>query len=119
MNGRGRRNKGARGERELAELLFYRTGVEVTRNLDQVRNGGHDLDGIEGIKIEVKRQERLCLPAWWRQCIRQAKDEIPVLAYRQNYKPWTFVVGQDKVVMNKGEFFAWLEGHCATLANVG
>lgn len=93
MNGRGRRNKGKQGEREFAKKLGEGLGIEFTRNLDQVRNGGYDLIGLEQLAIEVKRCETLCIGSWWKQAKSQAKEgQTPVLAYRQSRKPWTVVV---------------------------
>lgn len=96
----GGRAKGASAERELATLLIDWAGeqgmaLEVKRNLEQVRGGGHDLVGLEryGMAVEVKRVEVLALANWWEQAVRQAKqagDLIPVLAWRQNRKPWRF-----------------------------
>lgn len=110
MGGRSSKIKGANGEREVADIIYYATGIKVERNLDQTRGGGHDLNGIDGLSIEVKRQETLCIPAWWRQTLRQAEDVkgIPVLVYRQNRKPWTFIVGLDKKQMTQVEFLKWL-----------
>lgn len=87
------RNKGARGERELARILSDHLGVEVARNLTQTRDGGHDLDGLP-FALEVKRCERLALKAWWNQAVEQAEEigKTPALAYRQNRQPWAFVV---------------------------
>ena len=93
MNGRGSRLKGKGGEREFAKLLQEGLGIEFNRNLDQVRNGGYDLVGLDKLAIEVKRCETLCIPAWWRQAISQAKEgQTPVLAYRQSRMPWTVIV---------------------------
>lgn len=96
----GNRAKGAGGERELAALLTGWAGevgmaVQLARNLEQVRGGGHDLIGLEcyGLAVEVKRVEALALGAWWRQAVRQAEQAgnlIPVLAWRQNRRPWGF-----------------------------
>jgi len=113
MAGRSSRNKGANAERELADIIYYATGVKMLRNLDQTRSGGHDLDGIDGLSIEVKRQEKLCLPAWWRQTLQQAAecDNIPVLAYRQNRQSWQFIVGLDKIELNKEKFIQWIQDY--------
>jgi Holliday junction resolvase len=93
MNGRGRRNKGKQGEREFAKLLGEGLGIEFSRNLDQVRNGGYDLIGLKQLAIEVKRCETLCIGSWWKQAKSQAKeDQTPVLAYRQSRKDWTVIV---------------------------
>jgi Holliday junction resolvase len=95
--------KGSAGERELAALLTayaHEAGVvvDLTRNLEQTRGGGHDLLGLEdyGMAVEVKRVEQMQMNSWWAQAVRQAervdKHCIPVLAWRQNRKPWRFRV---------------------------
>ena len=45
---------------------------------------------VKGWAIEVKRQERLSRPAWWRQAVAQADRAgvQPMLAYRRNREPW-------------------------------
>lgn len=98
--GSSQRDKGARGERELAKELYDRLGIELKRNLEQRRNGGYDLIGLP-FAIEVKRHEELRIKEWWIQAAHQAIDAceaaggqyiIPVLAWRQSRKPWTFMV---------------------------
>ena len=93
------RNKGASGERELAMLLMgwgLEIGVklDLERNLEQWRSGGHDLIGVPGLAIEVKRVEVLAVASWWQQAVRQAErvKAVPMLAYRGNRKPWRFMV---------------------------
>jgi hypothetical protein len=116
------RNKGAAGEREVLKLLGERLGITLNRNLSQTRNGGADCVELGRIRLEIKRQEKLNIPAWWRQAEEQAglllvsidtnnnsdgdlnaqnlpgsppgKPDrlIPALAYRQSHKPWTFVL---------------------------
>ena len=94
------RKKGANAELELAKLiqdgLLEHHGIEVdmTRNLEQVRSGGHDLNGLPHFSIEVKRQENLSINTWWKQACDQAEgiNRIPVLAYRQSRKEWLFVM---------------------------
>lgn len=91
--------KGANGERELAVLLTSwagpEFGLELQRNLEQTRGGGHDLVGLEpyGMAVECKRVEAKAINSWWAQAERQAKQAgglIPVLAWRQNRQPWRF-----------------------------
>lgn len=101
---RGVRNKGANGERAVKdrfiqamrwiELGYMPRGEPpseaVKRNSTQSDRGGHDLIGVPGLSIEVKRQEALSLGSWWDQCRRQAKASggLPVLVWRQNNQPW-------------------------------
>lgn len=88
MNGRGKRNKGAAGERELAALLSDHLGFVVKRNLGQARDGADDLT-VAQFRIEVKRQERLQVDKWSEQVEACAQPgEVPVLMYRRNGQPW-------------------------------
>lgn len=82
------RTKGARGEREVAELL-RNFGIEVDRT---VHNSGMylrgDLTGVEGYHFEVKRQETLRVPTWLRQAADECGDLVPVVAFRQSRSEW-------------------------------
>jgi hypothetical protein len=101
------RAKGQNGEREIADILnetIYSVMKEmgfpdadclkalttVQRNQNQSAVGGNDLTNCMGMSIEVKRQEAIAAGAWWKQCVAAAErnNELPVLLYRQNRKPW-------------------------------
>ena len=101
------RQKGAEGEREVVRLLngiiaqvMMELGYslaeignqlqDVQRNQNQSAVGGCDLSNTFGIAIEVKRQEQLSVNSWWAQCKASADklNELPLLIYRQNRKPW-------------------------------
>lgn len=88
------RRKGARGELEFINLLKDYLGDDtIRRNLEQTRDGGQDVLGVEGWAIEVKRAAKPNLAAWWAQAVEQAKDKgEPALAYRLDRKPWRVVV---------------------------
>lgn len=90
------RRKGAAGERELFRLLSDELGFVVTRNVDQARKGGADCITLPGFSPEVKRQERLCLPAWWRQAVRQgqAMQAEPIVWFRQSRQPWRALIAK-------------------------
>lgn len=122
------RNKGQVGERELCAILgeiVFNSGMpelsvdRLSRNLDQVREGGGDILGIPGLCIEVKRQETLTVNTWWRQvCIAADKQSlIPVLAWRQNNKPWRFAIpgyllvpgAPGRIEMEQSTFTVWLK----------
>lgn len=94
MNGAGRRLKGAVGEREFLGLMGEELGQALKRNLLQTRESGADCLELRGFAIEVKRCERLCIPAWWRQAVRQAETVSmePLLAFRQSRKPWRVLI---------------------------
>lgn len=91
--GASQRTKGAAAERELAKLLGVHLDCDIKRNLNQVRDAGHDLDGLP-FALEVKRQEVLRVRDWWQQAVEQGKacGKPPALAYRQSRRPWRFVV---------------------------
>lgn len=84
------RQKGARGERELAgELRKY--GYNNARRGQQYcgANGDADVVGIDGIHAEVKRVERLNIHDAMAQSVRDARDgETPVVFHRKNRTQW-------------------------------
>jgi len=92
----GARNKGHDGEREMVRLLGAVVEEIVgrqmlKRNLNQTRDGGHDIAGLDFLALEVKRQETLDVESWWRQTLTQAEKAgglTPVLVYRQNGRKW-------------------------------
>lgn len=97
------RRKGARAETALANLLAEHLGIPVSRQLGQARDGGADLH-IGKARIQVKRCEKLAIPQWWAQAVRDAGEHVPVLAYRQSRKPWTFRVPLDVLIGSMPEF---------------
>lgn len=89
---RSQRDKGARGEREVA-AIFRAHGFDCDRtpNSGGLRIKG-DLHGDVPAHVEVKRQETLRLPLWWRQAVAESDGAVPVLAFRQNGSEWLAVV---------------------------
>ena len=99
MTGKMSRNKGQRGEREVINLcqpivdeVCVEYGVEspqLSRNLVQSQNGGHDIVGLDWLALEVKFQETFHINQWWEQTTRQAgEDQEPVLVYRKSRAKW-------------------------------
>ena len=98
--GKMARCKGARGEREVINLLqpivdtaYKAAGLappQLKRTSSmQADGGGCDVHGLPWLALEVKRCETLQIEAWWRQCVQQAKPgQLPVLVYRQNGRKW-------------------------------
>lgn len=88
--GKASRRKGAQSERDLLKQLGADLGLTLTRNLTQTRGGGEDCDQIPGWAIEVKRQEREALAAWWQQAADQAlrANKRAILFYRASRQPW-------------------------------
>ena len=86
--GRSSQRKGADGERELSNIL-KEYGFSVRRG--QVFNHESDMVGLEGIHPEVKRVEKLNVPAAMRQAVTEAqirKDGTPTLFHRRNREEW-------------------------------
>jgi Holliday junction resolvase len=83
------REKGRRGEVELAhELEKY--GYKAYRSQQYCgANGDADVVGIPGLHIECKRVEKLNIDNAMDQSISDAKDgEIPVVIHRKNRRSW-------------------------------
>jgi hypothetical protein len=92
MTGRMARNKGARGENELAAILSDELGFVVKRKLGQARDGADDIE-VGKFRIEVKRRETLAIMQWCRQIEAcTPKDQIPLVVFRQNGEEWRVVM---------------------------
>lgn len=83
------RDKGKRGELEVAHLL-KEYGYDARRGQQYAgANGDPDVVGLPGIHIEVKRVEKLNIDEALEQSIRDAKlGEIPVVMHRKNRTEW-------------------------------
>lgn len=83
------RDKGKRGELEVAHLL-QQHGFDARRGQQfSGANGDADVVGLPGIHIEVKRVEKLNIDEAMEQSIRDSRHgEIPVVIHRKNGKPW-------------------------------
>jgi len=108
------RAKGAAGEREFISALTDILGDALTapmkRNLEQTRAGGHDIVGLEGWAIEVKRYKKLTegeLDLFWQQAWRQAEEvgAIPALAYREDFRSWRARVPLELLLT--GDWTSW------------
>lgn len=102
------KRKGNQAERELLHLLEV-YGVEAHRN-DQRYTGGLDNPDISarigpvGVHVEVKRQERLALPAALRQAKRDANGHaLPVVVHRSNRQPWLVTVELEQLLTALGK----------------
>ena len=83
------REKGKRGERELAKAL-KEYGYDCRRGQQFCgANGDADVIGLDGIHIECKRVERLNIDDAMAQAIRDRKvDEFPTVFHRKNNCKW-------------------------------
>lgn len=86
------RDKGCRGERELANKL-KEYGFDTRRGQQFCgANGDADVVGLPNVHIECKRTERLSLYDALAQAKSDAKDgEVPVIMHRKNSCEWVVV----------------------------
>lgn len=89
LSGRGCRAKGGRGEREVCHLIAGITGDDVSRNIAQSRDGGHDIDWGP-FALEVKTQQNLSMPAWQRQVEKSVEgtSKVPCVVWRRKAEDW-------------------------------
>lgn len=90
------RQKGARGERELAKVLRS-YGYDSRRGQQYCgANGDADVVGLPGVHIECKRVERLNLYDAVDQAKRDRKSyEIPAVFHRKNNSEWLVTLTLD------------------------
>jgi len=87
--GRASRDKGKKGERELASLL-REYGYDSRRGVQyNGADGSADVLGLDGVHIECKRVERLNIYDAMEQAIGDAREgEIPAVFHRRNRDYW-------------------------------
>ncbi|MSS64575.1 putative PDDEXK endonuclease [Velocimicrobium porci] len=90
------REKGAAGERELANYLKEK-GYQTRRGQQYCgANGDADVVGLPGIHIECKRVEKLNIEnAINQSCFDARKGEIPTVIHRKNRKKWLVTMRLD------------------------
>lgn len=93
------REKGKRGEREVAAIISELLGISASRRVRQ-HEGDSDILGVPGWCIEVKRCEKAApadIRRWWEQAVAQhlrcGEPDVlfPALFYRQNRMGWRVV----------------------------
>ena len=91
------RTKGHSFERSIVKSINQALGRAdlqycVSRNLDQTRDGGSDIKGLENFQIECKRYKRnnsdIPRKDWWRQVLDacKANNDVPILIYKYDYQ---------------------------------
>ena len=93
------RRKGKVGELDAVHFL-NKLGYETHRTSQVCGQDSADIEGIEGLHIEVKRQEKVSIEQWLQQSERDAKytGGIPIVMHRRNREQW-------KVTLRADEFF--------------
>lgn len=84
------REKGKRGERELANILKgYGYDCRRTQQYAGGTEESADVVGLPGIHIECKRVQALNLDEAMDQAIRDSKGKnLPAVFHRKNNRPW-------------------------------
>ncbi len=84
------RSKGNRGELAVREILRDRGYTSTRRNFQSGGQGGGDLiEGIPGVHLEVKHQERLAIWDYIEQAKADARPtDIPAVVFRSNRRDW-------------------------------
>ena len=83
------REKGKRGEREVASLLRdHGYPGRRTSQYAGVTGDSSDVVGLDGFHLEVKRQERTTIHEWFAQSKRDAGDDIPTVVHRRSGDEW-------------------------------
>lgn len=104
------RDKGARGERELAARLRF-LGMDARRGQQYSgANGDADVIGLPGIHIECKRVERLNLEKAYDQSKRDAArvGDIPTVMHRKNGGEWLVTLSLEHFL---SLYKAWERGY--------
>ncbi len=85
------RTKGAVAEREVIHILHaHGWGFAERTSNGRAQHGRNDIaHGPEGCAIEVKRQEKLNVPAALDQLVRDSDPrDTPILVHRPSRHPW-------------------------------
>ncbi len=99
--GKASRDKGKRGERELAQ--FLRDWGLVARRGRQFSGSPDSPDVVSNLRdvhLECKRRETLSLyPALEQARAEAAPDAIPIVCHRRNHKPWVAILELDDLLL--------------------
>lgn len=94
-------NSRAKGKAGELEAVHFLNGMGFNTHRSQQysgANGDADVEGIEGLHIEVKRNEHLNVEAALQQAERDAPGGVPVVMHRKNREQW-------KITLRAEEFF--------------
>ena len=109
--GKRSRDKGKRGEREVAKIL-QTAGFPARRTVQYNGRPGTaaDVVGIPGLHLEVKFVEKERIREWYRQAERDATaspdKDIPVIVHRKSWEPWLVTMSLEdfiKIIKQEGE----------------
>lgn len=102
--GKASREKGKRGEREVAKT-FRDAGYAEARRTSQYcgkTGDASDVTGIPGIHLEVKYVEREQVRSWYGQAVRDAeaagRGDVPVVIHRKTHSDWLVTMSLDDFI---------------------
>jgi len=101
------KQKGSRGERELAGKFREYGFTDARRTQQYCGNTGDASDcvGLPGIHVECKRVERLNITDAVEQAIRDASgDNLPTVFHRKNNEKWLVTMPLDSWMKMYHEF---------------
>ena len=92
--GKAEREKGKRGEREVAKILREHGFTDARRTQQFAGRTGDSSDvvGLEGFHIEVKRQEKAAIYEWRAQARRDCGPDTPIVVFRRSGDPWMVLI---------------------------
>ena len=101
------REKGKKGELEIAKKL-REYGFDTRRSQQfNGKEGEADVVGLPGIHIEVKRVEALNIDNALKQAIRDCKgNNIPAVFHRRNGEKWKVTLDFDDFMKIYGEYYS-------------
>lgn len=96
------KDKGRRGERQVAQILREAGFKDAKRGQQfSAANGDADvIDALPGVWLEVKYRERLNIYEAMEQAQRDAKGiDIPWVVHRKNNKPWLCTMTFEEAIL--------------------
>ena len=103
MSGLKSRNKGKRGEREAAKALNEILGTDTRRGRQFSGSpDSPDVGGIDGVHIEVKRDESTAGKRLYKAMEQSIDDcgngSVPIVITRRNYEKWLLCLQLDDII---------------------
>jgi len=99
MGGKASRNKGASSERIVCHIINEALGTDLHRELEQSRSGRNDIT-LGKYRWEIKRQEKLSIPMWWKQAVASCGDgDVPVLCFRRSREEWKVCITLEELLL--------------------
>lgn len=101
--GKRSRDKGKRGEREVAKI-FHDAGYPARRSVQYNGRPGTaaDVIGVPGMHLEIKFVEKESVRAWYKQAERDAaaspEQKKPVVVHRKSREPWLVTLSLEDFV---------------------